>query len=521
MRYVMFIAATMAAIAMADQNVVNDLNINGHWLKRVVGFTDTNNQVIVFTQSSQSSNMLVAATNLAVRDAAARDVIVTNATIVDAQARINSATGAVNSVMGTKITGLAASNTFVMLSGYSYMFGPLTVTNGLTTSNVQIFDATHGPHPGVTFHVPLGYMDAYLMYKTNQAFKMGENHFGTFGAYREDSGDFIPRRFEVGDPVSNTEAATKSYVDNANTINNPGTNMVWVSLTSQNPVKNGTIGAPFGTIYDAVTNCPNGGTVMVMPGTYWEKYVGTISKSLSIVGMGGCDMTFVYGSGGDKFATVRSGRLLLNGLTLTFTNSSTMFGGAIYVDAVYLSTLSIKDCAFVNCAVSPSGSGGAIYSGGAVGSCELRDSKFTGCFIPTGPAWGGAVVLDNGTINGCTFQNCSAATTGGAIYDDSAVSGTVMVRNCSFDSCSSANGGAIANDGGALLHEIFMCYFRNCTASANGGSVYGVLSIYGCTSVVSQCSINCYDSSAVGGVYGAYVLGCSSNKTGFITSHLY
>ena len=191
------------------------------------------------------------------------------------------------------------------------------------------------------------------------------------------------------------------------------------------------------------------------------------------------------------------------------------------MDATHLSALNVSECSFVNCAVSPSGSGGAIYSGGAVGSCELRDSKFTGCFIPTGPAWGGAVVLDNGTINGCTFQNCSAATTGGAIYDDSAVSGTVMVRNCSFDSCSSANGGAIANDGGALLHEIFMCYFRNCTASANGGSVYGVLSIYGCTSVVSQCSINCYDSSAVGGVYGAYVLGCSSNKTGFITSHLY
>ena len=69
MRHVLFVAAMMATIAMADQNVVNDLNVNGHWLKRVVGFTDTNNQVIVFTQSSQSSNMLVAATNMAVRDA--------------------------------------------------------------------------------------------------------------------------------------------------------------------------------------------------------------------------------------------------------------------------------------------------------------------------------------------------------------------------------------------------------------------------------------------------------------------
>ena len=156
-------------------------------------------------------------------------------------------------------------------------------------------------------------------------------------------------------------------------------------------------------------------------------------------------------------------------------NSVIHYGGAINTK---VKTVNVINSTFTDC-VSTLRDGGALHLGGCGSetSATITGSTFTRC---TAKRHGGAVFSSTETLTisgNTTFTNCaSTADLGGAVYhgmncrEESNVKASTSITSCTFDSCSAAvNGGAIWS--AARAASITGCTITGCTAES-GGAIY-------------------------------------------------
>ena len=151
----------------------------------------------------------------------------------------------------------------------------------------------------------------------------------------------------------------------------------------------------------------------------------------------------------------------------TFINSKGHNGGAIYISK---DCCEVDGCTFQNCTAE--GNGGAIFMIGSY--CKVSGNIFQDCTAGNG----GAIYVTNSgpfeksgfetKINGCTFQNCIAKDTAGAIFFGIATDDS-QVKNCTFKQNRAVNGGAIYwySNHGNIVESLFE---RN--SANNGGAIY-------------------------------------------------
>ncbi|GEM_PF-6424072 len=156
-------------------------------------------------------------------------------------------------------------------------------------------------------------------------------------------------------------------------------------------------------------------------------------------------------------------------------NSVIHYGGAINTK---VKTVSVNDSTFTEC-VSTLRDGGALHLGGCGKgtTASVTGSTFTSC---TAKRHGGAVFSSAETLtisDSTTFSNCaSTGDLGGAVYhgmncrEESNVKASTSITSCTFDSCSAAaNGGAVWS--AAKAANITGCTITDCTAES-GGAIY-------------------------------------------------
>ncbi|MDD1680100.1 MAG: hypothetical protein LUQ35_00680, partial [Methanoregula sp.] len=273
---------------------------------------------------------------------------------------------------------------------------------------------------------------------------------------------------------------------------------------------------PGDSLQDAIDAAPDGSTIYLDPGTYYEHDL-VVNKVIRICAnetLGGTRAnTIIDARGEGRIFTVESGDLLfLDNLTLqnglgsgnggaisttggdivvmftTITNcSATGDGGAVYSHG---GAVFVLYSAISRCSVTGSSDGGAIYSEDDM--VLVGYTTFSDCSAPGG--WGGAIEADSHLVVGfSTFTRCSAID-GGALdfYEDGAIvfastftdctatrhggaiwyldGGSLELVSSTFTRCSAAeNGGAIAARGDTLLEDVT---FSGCTATGYGGAVY-------------------------------------------------
>ena len=256
---------------------------------------------------------------------------------------------------------------------------------------------------------------------------------------------------------------------------------------------------PGDSLQAAIDAVPDGSTVYLDPGTYYEHSI-TISKNITLranASAGGSRDTTIIDAeqAGGIFSLSGAYSLAIDNLTLRNATGS-LYGGAISAQSG--GVLAISSTSFTNCT--------AIYSGGAIrlyyGLLNITDSSFTNCSV-TGNS-GGTIYTYQSTveITASTFSNCSAGAYGGAIYDRL---GSVNATSSTFVNCSAAyTGGAIYADTSTL--DIDTSMFTNCSAMYDGGAV----STRNCSSRITSSSFSMctatYDGGAIEFSYGTLTL---------------
>ena len=228
------------------------------------------------------------------------------------------------------------------------------------------------------------------------------------------------------------------------------------------------------TINEAIAAAPDGGTVLVGPGT-WNETIDFGGRALTIeAGLGlGAEVTILDGTGLDgpivSFLDGEGPDSVLRGLT--FTNATTgsneisdayTTGGAIFIND---SSPFIEDCVF---SANNADYGGGIYVRN--GAATIQRCTFD---ANSANVHGGGLQFANslGTAIECTFTGNISGELGGAIH---AFGGAPSLSSCLFtENLSGTSGGAISWGayGGTLVIE-------NCTAADNscfngiGGGLY-------------------------------------------------
>ncbi len=137
----------------------------------------------------------------------------------------------------------------------------------------------------------------------------------------------------------------------------------------------------------------------------------------------------------------------------------------------------IRNCAFQNnSAVS---FGGAMYNDGRTGGTS--SPSLINCLFQNNTAgtYGGAI-NNNGNFSGgtsspiltnCAFQSNTAGSEGGAMFNTaSGGTSSPILTNCSFQSNSAANGGAMTNNN-TSSPRLTNCAFQNNAATVDGGAI--------------------------------------------------
>ena len=196
---------------------------------------------------------------------------------------------------------------------------------------------------------------------------------------------------------------------------------------------------------------------------------------------------FINCFAGDCGGAIYNGGGISNISSCNFTDcTANDGGGGIYNDE---DSHYITFCSFVNC--SCNNYGGAIGNGGIgdryIGSCSFvncssrnyggaidngADCNIILCsFVNCSAGFGGAIFVNYlgvcEDINSCSFSDCSASNSGGAIYTRGDCQ---IISSCSFTRCSAEKHGGViyymGTDG-----TVINCIFINCSAK-NGGSIY-------------------------------------------------
>ncbi len=199
------------------------------------------------------------------------------------------------------------------------------------------------------------------------------------------------------------------------------------------------------TLQMALDGVPNGGTVLVAPGTY-SGPIDFGGRSISLASELGAEQTVIDGSelldgsivsflGGEGPETLLSGFTLANGTIGTLSSEGAMVGGAIVCRD---SSPTITDCRFT---------GNAADLGGAV-HCSGGTPVFSDCAFEDNLAGvhGGAMLLARTTaiVERSNFTGNLAGSDGGAIH---AVRGSPLLRQLIIGSNTATNNGGGVNYG--------------------------------------------------------------------------
>ena len=181
---------------------------------------------------------------------------------------------------------------------------------------------------------------------------------------------------------------------------------------------------------------------------------------------------------------------VLYGLTFKGCKNPTSSGGAIQTGIARdkRNAVRVINCTFSNCSAEK---GGAYYSPSTKSTefyCPVQyamqsDSDpnrfypFTGSQLTQGDFEG----VRGSHLYHCTFDSCTATSDGGAVYGTRDSVGTV-VTDCTFKSCK-----AEKNEGGgiAYVQTAYRCTFNQCTAN-QGGGCYGAYNVVSC--LFRECS---------------------------------
>jgi len=209
----------------------------------------------------------------------------------------------------------------------------------------------------------------------------------------------------------------------------PAENVRWVSKTSVSATQDGTFRSPYSRIYDAVTNCPDGGTVLVMPGNYAEPSL-TNSKSVTIKGLSRNNVRIHNAKTNVVWIKINSGTTTLDNVTLSITNTANDYQPTIAGADAAGTAVFVNECDIIWCMHTDTYNQGTFYSNSGI--VRIRDSRFVGCQV-----YAGGVVFDNGSnmayVDNCDIVNCVATFHGGTGF------GGGVYRHCSITGWSTAD----------------------------------------------------------------------------------
>jgi hypothetical protein len=241
-------------------------------------------------------------------------------------------------------------------------------------------------------------------------------------------------------------------------------------------------------IQDNVTRAASGDTLVLAPGTYFERDITITGKSLTFRadtanGHGPLDTILDANRAGRIFYVSDGSSLAIDNLSLRNGKGPASFhGGAIYGRAVTVTSSIITGCS-VTSGSSSGGNGGAIYGE----TVTVINSTITGCSAGSGDSTGGS---------------------GGAIYGS-----TVTLTNSTITSCLAGSGGFGGGNGGAIRGStvtVTTSTITGCSAGSasglgpggSGGAIYS-----GMVTVTDSAITGCSGGSGSPGGYGGAICG--------------
>ena len=198
--------------------------------------------------------------------------------------------------------------------------------------------------------------------------------------------------------------------------------------------------------------------------------------------------------------TSGGGALYTQAKTLSITGDANTFtdctgygsGGAVYQNRnVDGSKVELENCVFTGCEAFNDGNGGGMYANARTLTINYDTAN-------------------NSAIEGAegSFVNCTAANAGGGLYHD--YTGTVTIANCGFVGCKAkaANGGGLYTTAHTLKIIGEGSKFQNCTAQTDGGGLYQNRDAVGSTFTFKDGSFeNCTATGSYGGAIYTKVKG--------------
>lgn len=208
--------------------------------------------------------------------------------------------------------------------------------------------------------------------------------------------------------------------------------LISVSMSSWSLAADRHVPAEFATIQAAVDAAAYGDRILIAPGTYNERVVSPVGKSLEIIGTGGPEVTII-----DSRGLPTAGPLGPGGSALGINNGPGPFDMPYVVEG-----LTLRGDQGTGFSFSYYGSGLYLRRVNAeVRNC-IFESNDTSAALSNVQSFGGALALNEGIssrVIDCVFRN-NDCKTGGAIYADT---GFVEIVGCSFENNTSELGGAI------------------------------------------------------------------------------
>ncbi|MBN2137438.1 MAG: right-handed parallel beta-helix repeat-containing protein [Sedimentisphaerales bacterium] len=263
------------------------------------------------------------------------------------------------------------------------------------------------------------------------------------------------------------------------------------------------------TIQAALDAVPDGGTVLVKPGTYTgngNRDLDFHGKAVRLSGSG--PDTTIIDSGGTAAERHRAFHFYSGENESTVIEGFKITGGMEWKGAAVLcenSSPKFVNCAFqANEAIDDDTGGGAVYNDNASGIFE--GCTFADNIAYPSASYGGAITNKSShpTLKDCTFTG-NRSWSGGAIYNT--YTSNPSLENCTFIGNQAARGGAMCNSPGSTP-TLSQCVFNSNAAGDFGGAINNSQ----CNPVLTHC-IFTNNSSNVGGAIanstaGPFLINC-------------
>ena len=156
----------------------------------------------------------------------------------------------------------------------------------------------------------------------------------------------------------------------------------------------------------------------------------------------------------------------------TFSDNTAARGGAFAIrNTSAESEILFTNCSFFN-NIANNNQGGSVYVYANASPIVFDHTSFSGDGSTSTAKNGGAIaIIKNAKVtlqNSCTFNGCTTAGSGGAIFNH----GTLIADGATFSNCKAKLGGAIHTDGAATIGATAGCTFSGNAATDNGGSIH-------------------------------------------------